>query len=97
MECGTAKKKIVGIEDSRRTDGGEKFTEEEVTETAFHKTCIIRRGALDRSDSERLEEVNAVARAVTWGEEEAETGKLLSFLDLVNQDTTEYPGKNSTA
>ena len=58
--------------DNRRTDNREKFTEEEVTETTFHRTCKIRRGALDKSGSESMEEDNAIARAVTWCEEEAE-------------------------
>ena len=39
-----------------------------------------------------MEEDNAIARAVTWCEEEAETENLMSFCNIVNFDTKQYPG-----
>ena len=61
-------------------------TEEEVTETTFHRTRRIRRGALDKSGSDSLEEDNTMDRAVMWNQDAAETKNLLSLWDLVSQN-----------
>ena len=90
MESGNAKKKIIRIEDKKRTDDRERGKNEQVTETTFHRTCKIRSGALDKSVSESWEK--DIAIAVTWDKDEAEAKKLLSFPDLVNQNMRENPG-----
>ena len=91
MESGKSKKKIVRIEDCRTQDDVEKITEDEVTETTFHRTCRIRRGALDRSGSDSLDEDDYAARAVSWNKDTIETKNLLSIWDLVSQEK-EYTG-----
>ena len=91
MESGEAKNKIVRIEDCRTQEDVDKITEEKVTETTFHRTCRIRRGALDRSGSDSFDEDNYAARAVTWNQDAIETKDLLSIWDLVSQEK-EYTG-----
>ena len=61
------------------------MTEEEVTETTFHITCRIKRGTLDRSGSDSVDEDNYAARAVMWNQDPIETKNLLSIWDLVSQ------------
>ena len=68
-----------------------KITEEEVTETTFLRICRIRRGALDRSGSDSVDEDNYAARAVTWKQDAIETKNLLSIWDIVSQKK-EYTG-----
>ena len=91
MESGKSKKKIVRIEDVKTQDDHEKITEEQVTETKFHRTRQIGRGALDKSGSDSLEEDKTIDRAVMWNQDAAETKNLLSLWDLVSQNK-EYTG-----
>ena len=81
MESGKSKKKIVRFEDCRTQEDADKITEEEVTETTFHRTCRIRRGALDRPGSDSLDKDNYAARAVTCNQYAIETKNLLSIWD----------------
>ena len=55
---------MVRIGDCRTQEESDKLTEEEITETTFHRTCRIRRGTLDRSGSDSFEEDSCAARAV---------------------------------
>ena len=91
MESGKLKIKIVRIEDCKTQEDNDKITEEEVTETTFHRTCRIRRGALDRSGSNSIDKHNYAARAVTWNQDAIETKNLLSIWDLVSQEN-DYTG-----
>ena len=86
MEDGKSKKKTVRIGDCRTQEESEKLTEAEITETTFHRTCRIRRGALDRSGSDSFEEDSCTARAVVWDQIAEETKNLLSIWDLVSKD-----------
>ena len=86
MEDGKMKKKTVRIGDCRTQEESDRLTEEEITETTFHRTCRIRRGTLDRSGSDSFEEDNCAARSVMWDQDAEETKNLLSILDLVSKD-----------
>ena len=77
---------MVRIEDCRTQEERDKLTEEEITETTFHRTCRIRRGTLDRSGSDSLDQDNFAARAVMWDQGAVETKNLISIWDLVSQD-----------
>ena len=74
------------IGDCRTQEEREKLTEEKITENTFHRTCRIRRGTLDRSGSDSLDEDNFAARAVLWDQDAVETKNLISIWDLVGQD-----------
>ena len=86
MESENSKKKIVRVEDCKAQEEDDKITEEEVTETTFDRTCRIRRGALDRSGSDSLDDDNYAARPVIWNQDAFETKILLSIWDLVSQE-----------
>ena len=86
MESEKTTKKMVRIKGCRTQEEREKLTEEEITETTFHRTCRIRRGTLDRSGSDSLDEDNFAARAVMWDQDAVETKNLISIWDLVSQD-----------
>ena len=77
MEDGKMKKKTVRIGDCRTQEESDKLTEEEITETTFHRTCRIRRGTLEDS---------CAARSVMWDQDAVETKNLLSIWDLVSKD-----------
>ena len=79
------RKKTVLIGDCRTQEESNKLTEEEITETTFHRTRRIRRGTLDRSGSDSFED-SCAARAVMWDQDAEETKNLLSIWDLVSQD-----------
>ena len=80
------KKKTVRIGDCRTQEESDKLTEEEKTETTFHRTCQIRRGTLDRSGSDSFEEDSCAARSLMWDQDAEETKNLLSAWDLVSKD-----------
>ena len=86
MEDGKMKKKTVRIGECRTQEESDRLTEEEITETTFHRTCRIRRGTLDRSGSDSFEEDNCAARSVMWDQDAQETKNLLSIWDLVSKD-----------
>ena len=56
MEDGKVEKNTVRIGDCRTQEESDKLTEEEITETTFHRTCRIRRGTLERAGSDSFEE-----------------------------------------
>ena len=86
MESEKTKKKAVRIGDCRTQEESDKLTEEEITETTFHRTYRIRRGTLDKLGSDTFEEDNCAARAVMWDQDAEETKNLLSIWDLVSKD-----------
>ena len=86
MEDGKMKKKTVRIGDCRTQEESDKLTEEEITETTFHRTCRIRRGTLERAGSDSFEEDSCAARAVMWDQDAEETKNLVSIWDLVSKD-----------
>ena len=86
MESEKTKKKMVRIEDCRTQEEMDKLTEEEITETTFHRTSRIRRETLDRSGSDSLDEDNFAARAVLWDQDAVETKNLISIWVLLIQD-----------
>ena len=86
MEDGKMKKKTVRIGDCRTQEESDKLTEEEITETTFHRTCRIRRGTLDRAGSDSFEEDSCAARSIMWDQDAEETKNLLSIWDLVSKD-----------
>ena len=86
MEDGKMKKKTVRIGDCWTQEESDKLTEEEITETTFHRTCRIRRGTLDRVGSDSFEEDSCAARSVMWDQDAEETKNLISIWDLVSKD-----------
>ena len=86
MESEKTKKKNVRIKDCRTQEETDKLTDEEITETTFHRTCRIRRGTPYRSGSDSLDEDNFPAGAVIWDQDAVETKNLISIWDLVSQD-----------
>ena len=86
MEDGKMKKKTVRIGDCKTQEESYKLTEEEITETTFHRTCRIRRGTLDRAGSDSFEEDSCAARSVKWDQDAKETKNLLCIWDLVSKD-----------
>ena len=86
MEDGKMKKKTVRIGDCRTQEESDKLTEEEITETTFHRTCRIRRGTLNRLGSDSFEEDSCAARSLMWDQDAEETKNLLSIWDLVSKD-----------
>ena len=84
------------IGDCRTQEVSDKLTEEEITETTFHRTCRIRRGTLERAGSDSFEEDSCAARAVMWDQDAEETKKLTIYLGSGQQRSRDV-GKHQRA